>query len=245
MSGDSGGLRFRPSRRIYQQQSTTDIEPVGLSWIPETTTTEMNTITIIHGTDVDETIEETISVKQEEGYLGVPSKTSVSTSGSTDTLVPSAPTSPSNLSSVTLVGSTGSGEKCDDTPTEQKTSFQYGKVPTSPLPERVVPKRPPRTIEQQAASTETPPTVTKIQLPQPSKVPLEPRIVEVKPKVVDMKSKSVESKPSIIKSPPVCTTTKSLSLTTATVISSSMITTAIAGQKTTISPPSIGVTFDR
>jgi recombination DNA repair RAD52 pathway protein len=209
-------------RRMYQQQSTTDLEPVGLSWIPETMATEISPITIIHGTsEVEEEITEEISVVQQvEGYLGVPSKTSVSTSGSVDTLMQSAPTSPSNLSSVTLVGSTGSGDKGD----EAKSEFQYGKVPTSPLPERAVPKRPPRTIEQQAAATETPPVVTKAPSPKP---------------IIDPKQKQ----PSIMKTPPT-TTTKSLTLQS-TVITTSMLTAAIATQKTTISPPSIGVTFDR
>lgn len=231
MSGDSGGLRFRPSRRIYQQQSTTDQEPVGLSWIPESTASEMSPVTIIHGTDIEETNEETNNVPQEEGFLGVPSKTSVSTSGSSDTLIPSAPTSPSNLSAVTLVGSTGSGDKCDDTPTEQATSFQYGKAPSSPLPERIVPKRPPRTIEQQAATTDTT-TTSKIQLPQPIKPTVEP--------------KASEAKPSIMKAPPINTSTNTLNLMTSTVITTSIITGSIATQKAaTISPPSIGVTFDR
>lgn len=231
MSGDSGGLRFRPTRRIYQQQSTTDTEPVGLSWIPETTATEMSPITIIHGTDVEETIEEVSSVPQEEGFLGVPSKSSVSASGSSDTLIPSAPTSPSNLSSVTLVGSMGSsGDKNEDTSTEPPSSFQYGKAPTSPLPERIVPKRPPRTIEQQAFTTETT-TISKIQLPQPINTVTE--------------SKSVEVKPSIIKSAPIKVSINTLNLTTSTVITTSMITAAITTQKATISPPSIGVTFDR
>lgn len=52
----------------------------------------------------------------------------------------SGPSSPSNLSSVTLVGSTGSGgqEKADDTPTDiNPMQFKYGRAPTSPLPERI------------------------------------------------------------------------------------------------------------
>lgn len=54
----------------------------------------------------------------------------------------SGPSSPSNLSSVTLIGSTGSGgqEKCDDTPTDTNvvhTQFKYGRAPSSPLPERI------------------------------------------------------------------------------------------------------------
>lgn len=52
----------------------------------------------------------------------------------------SGPSSPSNLSSVTLVGSTGSGgqEKAEDTPTDNHSSpFKYGRAPSSPLPERI------------------------------------------------------------------------------------------------------------
>lgn len=225
MSGDSTGLRFRPSRRMYSQQSTTDQEPVGLSWIPETTATD-NTITIIPS-EAEETVEETCNVPQEEGFLGVPSKTSVSTSGSADTLIPNTPTSPSNLSSVTLVGSTGSGDKCDETPTDQSLSFQY--APSVPLPERVIPKRPPRTIEQQALTTNTP-TVAKIQAPQVVKPIIETRTIEVKPSII---------KPAA----PTTTTTRALSLTT-TVITTSVLT-ATTSVKSMISPPSIGVTFDR
>lgn len=226
MSGDSGGLRYRPSRRIYQQQSTIETESMGLSWIPETTTVEMSPVTIVHGADVEEATEKSNHPPQEQGFLGVPSKQSVSTSGSVDTLIPSAPTSPSNLSAITLVGSTGSCEKCDVISIESTATFQYGKAPTSPLPERVVPKRPPRTIEQQAAATDTA-TVSKIQMPQPAKTAVEP--------------KSVEVKPCTVKSP---TASSSLSLTSTTVITTTM-TSAVSTQKTSISPPSIGVTFDR
>lgn len=231
MSGDSGGLRFRPTRRIYQQQSTTDQEPVGLSWIPETTASEMSPVTIIHGTEVEEIVEEVSSCPQEEGYLGVPTKTSVSASGSADTLIPSAPSSPSNLSSVTLVGSMGSGgDKNEENQTEPPSSFQYGKAPSSPLPERIIPKRPPRTIEQQAITTDTT-TISKVQLPHPNNSSNEP--------------KSGEVKPSIMKAPPIKVSINTLNLTTSTVITTSMITSTITTQKTTISPPSIGVTFDR
>lgn len=74
--------------------------------------------------------------------------TIITTSSSVDTLngetvglsALSGPSSPSNLSSVTLVGSTGSGtapnENDRDDRTEVKLKFQYSKAPTSPLPER-------------------------------------------------------------------------------------------------------------
>lgn len=50
----------------------------------------------------------------------------------------SGPSSPSNLSSVTLVGSTGSGgqEKAEDTD-NNSSPFKYGRAPSSPLPERI------------------------------------------------------------------------------------------------------------
>lgn len=211
-----------------------------MTWIPETAGTEVEVevspeVTIIHGAD-DETIEANNKVPQEEGYLGIPS--SISVSGSADTLVPSAPSSPSNISNVTLIGSTGSNEKCDETPTatEPCSSFKYGKAPTSPLPERIVPKRPPRTIEQQASVTDS--TVTAIsksqQLPQTTST-----------------IKSISSsgggvgggeaiKPSIIKIAP----TSSLTASNIVTITSSTVITASTA-KTTITAPSIGVTFDR
>lgn len=70
--------------------------------------------------------------------------TIITTSSSVDTLsgeaiglnALSGPSSPSNLSSVTLVGSTGSA--CNDNDKDMKGSreFNYSKAPTSPLPER-------------------------------------------------------------------------------------------------------------
>lgn len=196
-----------------------------LTWIPETVATEVEVspeVTIIHNTDGDDiTDAQKKNVpSQDEGFLGVPS--SISASGSADTLVPSlsGPSSPSNVSNVTLVGSTGSGDKSDD------IEFKYGKAPTSPLPERTIPKRPPRTIEQQSLSTDsTTITISKSQqLPQTTTV------------------KSIsESKPSIIKiAPPSNTSTNTVTITTSTIISTAAITT-----KTSIATPSLGVTFDR
>ncbi|KAL7033129.1 hypothetical protein ACKWTF_007492 [Chironomus riparius] len=227
MSGDSVGLRFRPSRRnLYQQQSTTDQETT-LTWIPETTTSEVEAspeVTIIHGTEVEEGTIIQKNVPQEEGFLGVPS--SISASGSADTLVPSGPSSPSNISNVTLVGSTGSGDKSD----ESEPSFKYGKAPTSPLPERMIPKRPPRTIEQQSLTSEsTTITITRSQqLPQTTTV------------------KSInDTKPSIIKiAPPLNVSTNTVTITTSTLIATSAVT-ASSATKTTITAPSIGVKFDR
>lgn len=202
-----------------------------LTWIPETVTAEVEAspeVMIIHGTEVEEstTIQNNIP-REDKGFLGVPS--SISASGSADTLVPSGPSSPSNVSNVTLVGSTGSGDKCDETPTESSSSFKYGKAPTSPLPERVIPKRPPRTIEQQSLTTEaTTITITKSQqLPQTTTV------------------KSIsDTKPSIIKiAPPSNVSTNTVTITASTIIATSAVTASTT--KTTITAPSIGVTFDR
>jgi hypothetical protein len=209
-----------------------------LTWIPESAGTEVEVspeVTIIHGTDVEEIVVEEASnnVPQEEGFLGIPQSISVSVSA--DTLVPSAPSSPSNISNVTLVGSTGSGvDKCDETPTEPTLSFKYGKAPTSPLPERVIPKRPPRTIEQQASITES--TITTVsktqQLPHTTK-----------------SINSTEVKTSIIKIAPPPSTLITQSPNTLTISTSSSISTSVMSAssttKTTITTPSIGVTFDR
>lgn len=243
MSGGSDGLRFRPSRRMYSQQSTQDQE-LGLPWIAETVTTETTEsaeveievspeVTVIHTSESIE--EETIEVNhipQEEGFLGVPQ--SISQSGSADTLVPSAPTSPSNLSNITLVGSTGSGgDKVDEMDT---APFKYGIAPTAVLPERIVPKRPPRTIEQQAMiSSESITTFSKSQqLPQTT---------------TTIKSSISETRPSIIKIASSPTVVSALTTNIVTITSSTLLTTTSASAstttKTSITTPSIGVSFDR
>lgn len=244
MSGDSGGLRFRPSRRMYSQQSTQD-QDAGLPWIAETVTTEMTEVevnpevtTIIHSTDItEEIVEVNKNVKQDEGFLGVP--TSISASGSADTLVPSAPTSPSNLSNVTLIGSTGSGgDKSDEIENSSSTPFKYGNAPIAPLPERAVPKRPPRTIEQQAAAifTESITTLSQSQqLPQQTTT------------TTTIKSSVSESRPSIIKIAPPPTVSalnaNMVTITTSTLFSSPSASSTTT--KTSITTPSIGVSFDR
>ncbi|EDS30563.1 conserved hypothetical protein [Culex quinquefasciatus] len=124
---------------------------------------------------------------QDDSYLAIPKP--MAGSSSSDTLTETAmsgPSSPSNLSSVTLVGSTGSGgqDKSEDqTPTEG--TFRYGKAPSGPLPERVNPKQrkePTPTIcttdmtqqqqqqqqQQQIKVPQTPPTVTTTPCHSPS-----------------------------------------------------------------------------
>ncbi|CAD7092815.1 unnamed protein product [Hermetia illucens] len=142
-STDSSFMRYKSLRKVGQQQSTTEDN---LEWIPEQTgpvvvqsSTEQSTATIDTVTSITES-----SSKADESYLSVP--TTIAASSSSDTLTEttlSGPSSPSNLSSVTLVGSTGSGSQDKvDTPTnEEPKHFKYARAPTSPLPERLNPKR--------------------------------------------------------------------------------------------------------
>ncbi|KFB43590.1 AGAP001238-PB-like protein [Anopheles sinensis] len=170
MSGDSTGLRFRGSRRGYQNHQSAEQET--LSWIPE----QVGPVIVHSAHHPSEKQEEkpieptggTVHLQsksqhqihhqpQDDSYLVIPK--AMPGSSSSDTLtetVMSGPSSPSNLSSVTLVGSTGSGgqDKSDDTPTEG--TFKYGKAPTSPLPERINLK----VHAKQSYTTTTPPTPT-------------------------------------------------------------------------------------
>lgn len=89
-----------------------------------------------------------ISVHQETPTTppahGFSPTTIITTSSSVDTLsgeaiglnTLSGPSSPSNLSSVTLVGSTGSACNDNDKDVKGSREFNYSKAPTSPLPER-------------------------------------------------------------------------------------------------------------
>lgn len=168
LSCDSTSTKYRLSRRMFTQQST---QEEGLSWIPEgaglviTHDHQYPTSDMI--TDVDIANEKTLL--QSEGYLSIP--TTIATSSSADTFIEniaSNPSSPSNLSSVTLVGSTGSGGheniKSDNTtPTEAGGQFPYGRAPKSPLPERIRPR--PSAQESQDSPSKSvtaisPPTVT-------------------------------------------------------------------------------------
>ncbi|XP_055716567.1 ras-specific guanine nucleotide-releasing factor 2-like [Phlebotomus papatasi] len=176
MSGDSAGLRLKGSRRMLQQQST---QEEGLSWIPEASgpvivqEQEVEEATTVEVEPQPQPAEESVNVTnaQDDSFLAIPQ--TIATSSSADTLTEtttlSGPGSPSNLSSVTLVGSTGSGgqEKTDITPTEGNVQFKYGKAPTSPLPERVNKRKLSQQKEREASTTApdiipiiSPPTVT-------------------------------------------------------------------------------------
>lgn len=150
MSGDSTALRGG-SRRVLQQQSTED----GLTWIPETSIppSNLSEISVLPKNRVEiEIHRETPGTPPADFMMNISASTTIiTTSSSVDTLTGesntisllSGPSSPSNLSSVTLVGSTGSGsgnhnERDKDlTPTQEGIRlFKYGRAPTSPLPER-------------------------------------------------------------------------------------------------------------
>ncbi|XP_055550871.1 ras-specific guanine nucleotide-releasing factor 2-like isoform X3 [Wyeomyia smithii] len=202
MSGDSAGLRFRGSRRGYASHQSSEQET--LSWIPE----QVGPV-IIHGAahhhdskeekqsspaKVDNTHMQSKSQHQihpqpqDDSYLSIPK--AMAGSSSTDTFTEAAksgPSSPSNLSSVTLVGSTGSGgeDKSEDqTPTEG--TFKYGKVPTSPLPERVNPKQRKEPLTPTICTTDTSNTTQQqqhqqLQQQQQIKIPQSPPTVTTTP----------------------------------------------------------------
>lgn len=210
MSQDSTSLKPK-GKRILTNQSTEE----GLSWIPE-----MCGPTIIKESEdceinepksyeVTTTIEITTATSQSDHLLSIPS-TTIATSSSLDTLTEntlSGPSSPSNLSSVTLVGSTGSGslERTDSTTEQQtlelsstttatttisttnETKYKYGTAPTAPLPERVRPKL---TTTKESDSSKNvivtqslPPTVTTTHYVETGSTTVIP---DSQPKLVDM-----------------------------------------------------------
>lgn len=155
MSGDSSQLRHRVSRRMCQHNFGTntrggysDIQDTQLAYIPESTAAPV----IVHDEDEKESADIQIHSSpkkkepQDDAFLAIPK--TIATSSSTDTIIEnllstSGPSSPSNLSSVTLVGSTGSGSVDKETPTEETkhSDVFYGKAPKSPLPERKRPRQ--------------------------------------------------------------------------------------------------------
>lgn len=151
-------------KRVLSTQLTNDDN--SLSWIPEapppaTTITEAKSCS---SENVNHTAATGGGTAADDNHLAIPS-TAIATSNSLDTLMESTlsgPSSPSNLSACTLVGSTGSGGADHNNRTsESKTSasmmtaatslsssasppstsddtkeFKYGTAPTGPLPER-------------------------------------------------------------------------------------------------------------
>lgn len=152
MSGDSTVLKLRTGsihRTVNEQYSIDD----GTTWITESVDeipedSRDKKVEPLILTQNTTTVE--ISVHQETpttppAHTFSPT-TIITTSSSVDTLsgeviglsALSGPSSPSNLSSITLVGSTGSGSAPNDNDKETKGSreFRYAQAPTSPLPER-------------------------------------------------------------------------------------------------------------
>lgn len=210
MSGDSAGLRIKSSasnRRILQQQSTEE----GLMWIPETPTATSNLsksrtpspqrpneISVTSTTTA--TVSNVVEIEIQRETPGTPPPeyanitTIITTSSSIDTISGgdtklSGPSSPSNLSSITLVGSTGASDR-DLTPTaDGESSFRFGRAPSSPLPER---KR--KTSE---ALTEAQIEMSKKdETVKPKEVKVTP-VTETKKSIPDTTT-SVSSKPTIV-----------------------------------------------
>lgn len=152
MSGDSTALKLKNLsglRNVNEQLIIDD----SATWITESIdeTQDETKDTKVEIVSQNKTTVE-ISVHQEtpttppaHGFL---STTIITTSSSVDTLngestglnLLSGPSSPSNLSSITLVGSTGSGcapnENDKDNGNQDERKFVYSQAPTSPLPER-------------------------------------------------------------------------------------------------------------
>jgi hypothetical protein len=257
LSGDSAGLRYRP-RKISNPHSTLDQES-NLTWIPEG---ESGGAAVVQDVETEDTEETAETVQQEQIYLTIPR--AVTTSGSTDTIMEnlqSGSTSPSNLSSVTLIGSTGSGgqDKSDNDLTEDSCQR---KAPTGPLPERIPPKRPSRSHEIQATTLppkliqpipvamEFQPTKTIIQPPTPTAIkspsPIFQSIDTSKKSMAESASSKLARTPT---APKVMMQTHfpSYSLTTSTTVTLTTTTTTISTASTTImskamSPPHIGIT---
>lgn len=157
LSGESTALRYRRSasmrRLINQSQSSYDDN---LGWVTESIDqpTENGQHNEKSPSAITTIANVEISVHQESPSTPPPitrsllqtsvSTTIITTSCSADTLsgeattlnLLSGPSSPSNISSITLVGSTGSGSTQNVDDKAGQCLFKYSQAPTSPLPER-------------------------------------------------------------------------------------------------------------
>lgn len=150
MSGDSTALKLKnlTSHRTVNEQLIDDTT----TWITESidetpdNPSSKDEVILQNKTTVEISVhQETPTTPPAHGFL---STTIITTSSSVDTLngettglsLLSGPSSPSNLSSITLVGSTGSGcapnETDKDNDNQDDRKFKYSQAPTSPLPER-------------------------------------------------------------------------------------------------------------
>jgi RasGEF N-terminal motif len=254
LSGDSAGLRYRP-RKISNPHSTLDQES-NLTWIPEGES--CGPLISSDGVETEESDEVVQVVTVEPVYLTIPG--AVTTSSSTDTiienLVPSGSTSPSNLSSVTLVGSTGSVEKDK---AEEPTTVVGKPPPAKPLPERIPPSRPQRPHEKLGVpapivvkpTSDVQTTKTIVQPPTP------PAVKPPQQMFQPLDSKKATATETVVQKSLVTTTSASKVMmqthfpafpntTSSTVTLTTTTTTITAASKTVISkaisPPHIGIT---
>lgn len=206
-------------RRIVKQQSSYDDN---LGWVTEsidqpaengtkeqTSPPVVSTMTSVEISVHRETPGTPPPPSTTTGFLSTSvSTTIITTSCSADTLngetntlnLLSGPSSPSNLSSVTLVGSTGSGSASNVNENKEITIsqesqrlFKYSQVPSSPLPER---KRKPNseTSDKENDEIKTRSITSPKEIKTPS--PKEPKKVEIE---IEAKApESVSSKPTIV-----------------------------------------------
>lgn len=158
MSTDSTIFKFRSDLggRGLNQQSSLDDPPIWMPGISEQTKAEESNlnnqrpIELVTASVEIAVHQETPGTPPETSLLHASASTALMALGSSENLIGehtianllSGPSSPSNLSAVTLIGSTGSGSSpnCrekDLTPTQEgQRMFKYSQAPTSPLPER-------------------------------------------------------------------------------------------------------------
>lgn len=209
MSGESTALKLKTAHRTLNEQYSIDD---GATWITESIDETQNESKEKNGDlKIQTTTTVEISVHQETpttppAHPFSPT-TIITTSSSVETLngesIPinllSGPSSPSNLSSITLVGSTGSGSAPNENENEKENAqenreFTYTKAPTSPLPER---KRKPTAQEdvnkiESEPKTETSPTMLKTtESDTTSKTAKKSEIISSKPKIISAVAKSI------------------------------------------------------
>lgn len=216
-SGDSSVLRFRPtpSRRIVKQQSSYDDN---LEWVTESMDQPKEngskeekksppTVQTMASVEISVHQETPATPPSTSGFLPTSvSTTIITTSCSADTLnsevntpnLLSGPSSPSNLSSVTLVGSTGSGtapnENRDLTSAqESQRLFKYSQVPSSPLPERKRKPPPPLPLNTTGSSNKENKGMNIIASTSAQQTRTVEIVTETKPK-----TETVSSKPTIV-----------------------------------------------
>lgn len=149
MSGESTGLKLRTTPVHRNDQYSIDSPAAWITESIDENPAETN------DKKIDIALKQTtveISVHQVQTPTTPPEHTFspttiITTSSSVDTLngessgmhLISGPSSPSNISSVTLVGSTGSGSAPNETDkdaSQDNREFKFSQAPTSPLPER-------------------------------------------------------------------------------------------------------------